>query len=102
MKIVSGEDAEDARPRSRRSMVRWSRQGCTSAASIEVAEAAGVTENTQRDLNIALMNELAIIFDRLGIPTIDVPEAAGTKWNFLPLYAGPGSAVIASALILII
>jgi UDP-N-acetyl-D-glucosamine/UDP-N-acetyl-D-galactosamine dehydrogenase len=53
-----------------------------------VAEAAKVIENTQRDLNIALMNELAIIFDRLGIPTRDVLEAAGTKWNFLPFTPG--------------
>src|SRR5206468_63398 len=58
--------------------------GLYRASSIEVAEAAKVIENTQRDLNIALMNELAIIFDRLGIPTKEVLEAAGTKWNFLP------------------
>src|SRR5438105_2998373 len=55
---------------------------------LEVAEAAKVIENTQRDLNIALMNELAIIFDRLGIPTKEVLEAAGTKWNFLPFTPG--------------
>ncbi|OIR07113.1 UDP-N-acetyl-D-glucosamine 6-dehydrogenase [mine drainage metagenome] len=56
--------------------------------SIKVAEAAKVIENTQRDLNIALMNELAIIFDRLGIDTIEVLQAAGTKWNFLPFRPG--------------
>jgi len=56
--------------------------------SIKVAEAAKVIENTQRDLNIALMNELAIIFDKLGIDTMDVLQAAGTKWNFLPFRPG--------------
>lgn len=58
------------------------------APSIKVAEAAKVIENTQRDLNIALVNELAIIFDRLGIDTQSVLEAAGTKWNFLPFKPG--------------
>lgn len=58
------------------------------AASIQVAEAAKVIENTQRDLNIALVNELAIIFRQLGIDTLDVLEAAGTKWNFLPFRPG--------------
>ena len=58
------------------------------APSIKVAEAAKVIENTQRDLNIALMNELALIFDRLGIDTRDVLDAAGTKWNFLPFRPG--------------
>ena len=62
--------------------------GIHKAASIQVAEAAKVIENTQRDLNIALMNELAIIFDRLGIRTKDVLEAAGTKWNFLKFSPG--------------
>jgi UDP-N-acetyl-D-glucosamine/UDP-N-acetyl-D-galactosamine dehydrogenase len=52
--------------------------------SIKVAEAAKVIENTQRDLNIALMNELSLIFDRMGIDTLEVLQAAGTKWNFLP------------------
>lgn len=56
--------------------------------SIRVAEAAKVIENTQRDLNIALMNELAIIFDRIGIDTLEVLQAAGTKWNFLPFRPG--------------
>lgn len=58
------------------------------AATIKTAEAAKVIENTQRDLNIALMNELALIFDRMGIRTLDVLEAAGTKWNFLPFRPG--------------
>lgn len=62
--------------------------GTFPAASIQVAEAAKVIENTQRDLNIALINELAIIFDRLGICTEDVLQAARTKWNFLPFSPG--------------
>lgn len=62
--------------------------GIYRAPSIKVAEAAKVIENTQRDLNIALMNELAIIFDRLGIDTSDVLAAASTKWNFLPFKPG--------------
>lgn len=62
--------------------------GTYKAASVAVAEAAKVIENTQRDLNIALMNELSIIFHRLGIDTLDVLEAAGTKWNFLPFRPG--------------
>ena len=62
--------------------------GVFRAKSIAVAEAAKVIENTQRDLNIALMNELAIIFNRLGIDTLDVLETAGTKWNFLPFRPG--------------
>jgi UDP-N-acetyl-D-glucosamine/UDP-N-acetyl-D-galactosamine dehydrogenase len=62
--------------------------GVYRASSIKVAEAAKVIENTQRDLNIALMNELSIIFDRIGIDTLEVLEAAGTKWNFLPFRPG--------------
>lgn len=62
--------------------------GVHKASSIKVAEAAKVIENTQRDLNIALMNELALIFDRMGIDTQEVLEAAGTKWNFLPFRPG--------------
>jgi UDP-N-acetyl-D-galactosamine dehydrogenase len=62
--------------------------GVHRASSIKVAEAAKVIENTQRDLNIALMNELAIIFDKLGIDTAEVLEAAGTKWNFLRFKPG--------------
>lgn len=62
--------------------------GTHKASSIRVAEAAKVIENTQRDLNIALVNELALIFDKLGIDTLEVLEAAGTKWNFLPFRPG--------------
>ncbi|MBS1985868.1 MAG: nucleotide sugar dehydrogenase [Bdellovibrionales bacterium] len=62
--------------------------GVHPASSIKVAEAAKVIENTQRDLNIALMNELAIIFHRIGIDTLEVLKAAGTKWNFLPFRPG--------------
>jgi UDP-N-acetyl-D-galactosamine dehydrogenase len=62
--------------------------GTHKASSIKVAEAAKVIENTQRDLNIALVNELSVIFARLGIDTLDVLEAAGSKWNFLPFRPG--------------
>lgn len=62
--------------------------GIFKASSIKVAEAAKVIENTQRDLNIALMNELSIIFDKMNISTSDVLKAAGTKWNFLPFSPG--------------
>ena len=62
--------------------------GVHKVRSIKVAEAAKVIENTQRDLNIALMNELALIFNRLGIDTLEVLEASGTKWNFLPFRPG--------------
>ncbi|WP_415900188.1 Vi polysaccharide biosynthesis UDP-N-acetylglucosamine C-6 dehydrogenase TviB [Neptuniibacter sp. QD48_11] len=62
--------------------------GTHKASSIKVAEAAKVIENTQRDVNIALINELSIIFNRLGIDTLEVLEAAGTKWNFLPFRPG--------------
>jgi UDP-N-acetyl-D-galactosamine dehydrogenase len=62
--------------------------GTHSASSIKVAEAAKVIENTQRDVNIALINELAMIFNKLGIDTLEVLEAAGTKWNFLPFRPG--------------
>jgi UDP-N-acetyl-D-galactosamine dehydrogenase len=62
--------------------------GTHKASSIKVAEAAKVIENTQRDLNIALMNELSLIFNKLGIDTLEVLQAAGTKWNFLPFRPG--------------
>ncbi len=62
--------------------------GTHQASSIRVAEAAKVIENTQRDVNIALMNELALVFNRIGIDTLEVLEAAGTKWNFLPFRPG--------------
>lgn len=62
--------------------------GVHRASSIKVAEAAKIIENTQRDINIAFMNELSIIFNRLGVNTFEVLEAAGTKWNFLKFYPG--------------
>ena len=62
--------------------------GTHKASSIRVAEAAKVIENTQRDVNIALINELALIFNRLGIDTEEVLNAAGSKWNFLPFRPG--------------
>ena len=62
--------------------------GTWKASSIKVAEAAKVIENSQRDLNIAFVNELSVIFDRLGIDTIEVLEAAGSKWNFMPFRPG--------------
>jgi UDP-N-acetyl-D-glucosamine/UDP-N-acetyl-D-galactosamine dehydrogenase len=86
-KIVSGEDDETL-DRVAAVYATIVKAGIHRAPSLEVAEAAKVIENTQRDLNIALMNELAIIFDRLGIPTKDVLQAAGTKWNFLPFTPG--------------
>ncbi len=86
-KIVAGEDAETLE-RVAAAYGKIVKAGLHRASSIEVAEAAKVIENTQRDLNIALMNELAIIFDRLGISTMEVLKAAGTKWNFLPFTPG--------------
>jgi len=87
IKVVSGEDAE-ALDRVARVYEAVVDAGVYRAASIKVAEAAKVIENTQRDLNIALMNELALIFDRMDIRTQDVLEAAGTKWNFLGFSPG--------------
>jgi UDP-N-acetyl-D-galactosamine dehydrogenase len=87
VKIVAGED-DQTLERIAAVYEKMVEAGLHRAPSIEVAEAAKVIENTQRDLNIALMNELAIIFDRLGIPTRDVLAAAGTKWNFLPFTPG--------------
>ena len=87
VKIVAGEDPETLE-RVAGVYARIVDAGVYRASSLEVAEAAKVIENTQRDLNIALMNELAIIFDRLGISTKEVLEAAGTKWNFLPFTPG--------------
>lgn len=86
-KVVSGQDNAtlDVVARVYESVVT---AGVHRASSIKVAEAAKVIENTQRDLNIALMNELAIIFDRFDIDTNDVLEAAGTKWNFLKFKPG--------------
>src|SRR3954454_3163145 len=87
MKVVSAQDAEtlDIVADVYASVVK---AGVHRAPSIKVAEAAKVIENTQRDLNIAFMNELSIIFDRLGIDTGDVLTAARTKWNFLPFTPG--------------
>jgi UDP-N-acetyl-D-galactosamine dehydrogenase len=87
VKVVSGEDA----PTLERVAATYGaiiQAGVHKAQSIKVAEAAKVIENTQRDLNIALMNELAIIFERMNIRTADVLEAAGTKWNFLKFRPG--------------
>ena len=87
VKIVSGSDSASA------DMLvnvygKVVKAGLHKASSIKVAEAAKVIENTQRDLNIALMNELAMIFDIIGIDTVEVLEAAGSKWNFLPFRPG--------------
>ncbi|HRG61408.1 MAG TPA: nucleotide sugar dehydrogenase [Burkholderiales bacterium] len=86
-KIVSGQDQEtlDIVAAVYASVVT---AGVHKASSIKVAEAAKVIENSQRDLNIAFMNELAVIFDRMGIDTEEVLQAAGTKWNFLPFRPG--------------
>jgi len=86
-KIVSGEDATTLE-RVANVYGTIIEAGIYRAESIKVAEAAKVIENTQRDLNIALMNELSLIFDRMGIRTKDVLQAAGTKWNFLPFSPG--------------
>jgi UDP-N-acetyl-D-glucosamine/UDP-N-acetyl-D-galactosamine dehydrogenase len=86
-KVVSGEDAETLE-RVANAYGKIIDAGVHRAPSIKVAEAAKVIENTQRDLNIALMNELAIVFDRMGIRTVDVLAAAGTKWNFLKFRPG--------------
>jgi UDP-N-acetyl-D-galactosamine dehydrogenase len=87
LKVVSGDDAEtlDKVASLYASVVK---AGVYPASSIRVAEAAKVIENTQRDLNIAFVNELAIIFERMGLDTNEVLKAAGTKWNFLPFKPG--------------
>jgi UDP-N-acetyl-D-galactosamine dehydrogenase len=87
VKVVSGEDAATL-DRVAKAYGTIIDAGVHRAASIKVAEAAKVIENTQRDLNIALMNELAVIFERMGIRTMDVLRAARTKWNFLPFSPG--------------
>jgi len=87
MKVVSGDDAETLE-RVAAMYETVVKAGVHRASSLKVAEAAKVIENTQRDLNIALMNELAIIFDKIGIDTLEVLKAAGTKWNFLPFRPG--------------
>ena len=87
IKIVSGCDSQalDTIAKTYELVVK---PGVHRASNIKVAEAAKIIENTQRDVNIALMNELSIIFSRIGINTYDVLEAAGTKWNFLKFYPG--------------
>ena len=87
VKIVSGMDKESL---GKIAEVYGSiiKAGVHRASSIKVAEAAKVIENSQRDINIAFINELAMIFDRIGIDTLEVLEAAGTKWNFLPYRPG--------------
>ena len=86
-KVVSGDDA-DTLEKVAKLYEAVIQAGVHRATSIKVAEAAKVIENTQRDLNIALMNELSIIFGKMGIDTLEVLQAAGTKWNFLPFRPG--------------
>ena len=86
-KVVSGDDAQTLESVAQLYELVV-KAGVFRTSSIKTAEAAKVIENTQRDLNIALMNELAIIFHKLGIDTIEVLEAAGSKWNFLPFRPG--------------
>jgi UDP-N-acetyl-D-galactosamine dehydrogenase len=87
IKVVSGCDVESLEEISK-VYALVVEAGIHKASSIKVAEAAKIIENTQRDLNIALMNELSVIFDKMGISTYEVLEAAGTKWNFLRFYPG--------------
>ena len=87
LKVVSGSDKESLENIADvyASIIK---AGIHKASSIKVAEAAKIIENTQRDVNIALMNELSLIFNRMGINTYEVLEAAGTKWNFLKFFPG--------------
>lgn len=87
LKVVSGEDAQTLETVAK-VYSDAIKAGVHKAPSIKVAEAAKVIENTQRDINIALMNELSLIFERMDIDTKDVLEAAGTKWNFLKFFPG--------------
>ena len=87
LKIVSGSDAE-ALEEIAQVYGQIITAGIYKAPTLKVAEAAKVIENTQRDLNISLMNELSIIFDKMGVDTLEVIKAAGTKWNFLKFYPG--------------
>lgn len=87
LKIIAGCD-EEAATRIKEVYEHIVEPGTYTASSIKVAEAAKVIENTQRDINISLMNELAVIFDKIGIDTREVIEAAGTKWNFLKFTPG--------------
>ncbi len=87
VKVISGCDEESTREIAKTYELIID-AGVHRASSIKVAEAAKIIENTQRDINIAFMNELSIIFNRMGINTYEVLEAAGTKWNFLKFYPG--------------
>ncbi|WP_127126447.1 nucleotide sugar dehydrogenase [Pseudoflavitalea rhizosphaerae] len=87
VKVVSGCDAESLEEIAKIYELVVD-AGVHRASSIKVAEASKIVENTQRDLNIALMNELSLIFDRMGVNTFEVIEAAGTKWNFLKFHPG--------------
>mgnify|MGYP003482646029 CR=1 FL=1 len=87
VKVVAG-DTPETLDRVARAYEQVVTAGVYRASSIKVAEAAKVIENTQRDLNIALMNELSLIFHRMDIDTLEVLQAAGTKWNFLPFRPG--------------
>ena len=87
VKVTSGCDAE-ASENIAKTYELIIKAGVHRASSIKVAEAAKIIENTQRDINIAFMNELSIIFNRLGVNTFEVLEAAGTKWNFLKFFPG--------------
>ncbi|RDC62729.1 nucleotide sugar dehydrogenase [Adhaeribacter pallidiroseus] len=87
IKVVSGCD-EESLDNIAKTYELVVRAGVHRASSIKVAEAAKIIENTQRDVNIALMNELSLIFDRVGVNTFEVLEAAGTKWNFLKFFPG--------------
>lgn len=87
VKVVSGSDAESS-DEVAKVYEMIIKAGVYRASSIKVAEAAKIIENTQRDVNIALMNELSMIFSKLGINTYEVLEAAGTKWNFLKFFPG--------------
>ena len=87
VKVTSGCDAESAENIAK-TYELIIEAGVFRASSIKVAESAKIIENTQRDINIAFMNELSLIFNRLGINTFEVLEAAGTKWNFLKFYPG--------------
>lgn len=87
LKVVSGCDAESLEEIAKTYEIIV-KAGVYKASSIKVAEAAKIIENTQRDVNIALMNELSIIFNKMGINTYDVLEAAGTKWNFIKFQPG--------------
>ncbi len=87
VKVTSGCDPESAENIAK-TYELIIKAGVYRASSIKVAESAKIIENTQRDINIAFMNELSMIFNRMGVNTFEVLEAAGTKWNFLKFYPG--------------